>query len=543
MLKLYNTLSKKIEEFKPLNDNEVRMYTCGPTVYNYAHIGNLRTYIFEDLLKRVLLYNGYTVNHAMNITDVGHLVSDADEGEDKMEVGAKREGKNPSEIAKFYTDKFFQDTDELNIIKPNQIKTATETIDAQKEIIEILIEKGFTYEGEQAIYFDTSKFPKYGELSGQKISQKETKREGVIIDKDKKHQADFALWFFLKGRYKKHILHWPSPPPNRELEFNEGFPGWHIECSAISRELLGQPFDIHCGGVDHIGTHHSNEIAQSEAAFDKPLAKFWMHGEFMSNIHILDANSGLNVQLENNTHVCPFCGYRNLIKDINGYLKKEDDDEVVLMVKCKRCGKVFSGMIKITKMSKSKDNFITLGTLKEKGFSPLDFRYLCLTAHYRTQLNFTWEALEAAHKALEKLRLFFTSVIPSKTSNLLNKDIQDGSIGYRTTFKNVINANLNLPQALALAWELIEDKTISDFSKRLTLLKFDEIFGLNLANPALQVNVIDDVEVNEFVVARQLARDSKDFKKSDELRKQIEALGYEVMDTPEGQKIRKKLIL
>ncbi|MBU2264882.1 cysteine--tRNA ligase, partial [Patescibacteria group bacterium] len=267
---LYNTLSRTKEVFKPIKKNKVGFYACGPTVYDFAHIGNLRTYIFEDILRRVLTYNDYKVNHAMNITDVGHLVGDGDDGEDKLEIGAKREGKNPMAIATFYTDKFWQDADKLNILRPNKILPATRAIKEQIEIIKILIAKGYAYKKTLAIYFNVAKFQNYGKLSGQKLDDKTTQaRETVYVDAEKETRQDFALWFFLTGRYKNHILHWPSP-------WGEGFPGWHIECSAISRQLLGQPFDIHCGGVDHIGTHHANEIAQSEAAFNIPLAHYWL---------------------------------------------------------------------------------------------------------------------------------------------------------------------------------------------------------------------------------------------------------------------------
>lgn len=463
-MKLYNTLGKKVEDFKPIKKGEVSLYTCGPTVYNYAHIGNLRTYIFEDLLKRVLLYNGYKVNHAMNITDVGHLVGDGDEGEDKLEVGAKREGKNPLDIAKFYTEKFFQDTDALNILRPDSVLPATDAIPEQVEIIKLLEEKGFAYKGEQAVYFDTSKLADYDKLSGQKLSEKLAgAREEVVVDKDKKNPADFALWFFLTGRYQNHILHWPSP-------WGEGFPGWHIECSAISRKILGQPFDIHCGGVDHIGTHHTNEIAQSEAAFDLPLANVWMHGEF------LQVNEG--------------------------------------------------------KMAKSAGTFVTLQDLMDKGFSPLDYRYLCLTAHYRTQLNFTWESVLSSHNALEKMYHFAASEKPG----------QVGCAQYEADFLEHINNDLNLPKALGLAWQLIADVSMPVEARINSLLKFDQVFGLRLSEPpTLFVNAQEDIKLAELVELRQLARKEKDFEKSDSLRQEMEALGYEVLDTPEGQKIKRKI--
>lgn len=464
MLKLYNTLSRKLEKFEPLNKNEVKYYTCGPTVYDYAHVGNLRTYIFEDVLYRSLEYLGYNVEHAMNITDVGHLVGDGDEGEDKLEVGAKREGKSPLEVAKKYEKKFFEDLDELNIIKPSHILRATDSVQDQIEIIKELEKKGFAYKGKQAIYFNTLKLKDYGKLSGQKLDEKKTGARGdVVVDSDKKNPTDFALWFFLKGRYKNHVLKWPSP-------WGEGFPGWHIECSAISRKLLGQPLDIHVGGVDHIGTHHTNEIAQSEAAFGKPLAKFWVHGEH-------------------------------------------------LIVDSKRMGK-------------SEGNLLTLDQLKEKGFSPLDFRYFVLTAHYRTQLNFSLESLTAAHTALEKLHNFVRATGSG----------QLGCSGYETQFKRAIENDINTPRALSVVWDLINDKKFPASSKKNSLLKFDKVLGLDLDDSHSQQLSLDlDKVVQDLLSLREQARQDKDFAKSDELRKQIESQGYEVMDTPKGQKIKKKI--
>jgi cysteinyl-tRNA synthetase len=407
-----------------------------------------------------MLYDGFKVKHAMNITDVGHLVGDADEGEDKLEVGAKREGKNPLDIAKFYTEKFFQDTDALNIIRPDIVISATQTIPEQIEIIKILEQKGFAYKGEQAVYFDTSKLSDYGKLSGQKLSDKKTAaREEIIIDKDKRHPADFALWFFLTGRYKDHILKWNSP-------WGKGFPGWHIECSAISRKALGQPFDIHCGGVDHIGTHHANEIAQSEAAFGVPLANVWMHGEFL----LID----------------------------NG------------------------------RMGKSEGNFITLDTLKEKGFSPLDYRYMCLQAHYRTQLNFTWEGLEGARSA----RLRLTSFVESDEPRSI------GVHEYDNLFSQQVDDDLNISAALGIAWKMLDDEKIPAQFKIKSLLKFDKVLGLNLGKLE---NISIPKNIEDLLLQRETSKKQKDFKKSDELRKQIEDLGYEVMDTPEGQKVKKKL--
>lgn len=465
MIKLYNTLSRKIEDLKPISEPIVSLYTCGPTVYDFAHIGNLRTYIFEDLLRRALEYQGLKVKHAMNITDVGHLTSDADEGEDKLEKGAAREGKHPLEVAKFYEKKFIDDALTLNILPPTEgYIRATETIAEQIEIIKILEEKGFVYVGEKAVYFDTSKLPDYGKLSGQKLSEKKTGARGeVIIDEDKKNPQDFALWFFLKGHYENHVLQWPSP-------WGAGFPGWHIECSAISRKALGQPFDIHTGGVDHIGTHHTNEIAQSEAAFGVALANMWIHGEFL--------------------------------------------------------------LIDEGRMGKSEGNSYTLETLIKKGFSPQDFRYLCLTAHYRSQLNFTWESLESAQKALNKLYEYVDSLLKKYPDaiNLLDSFSKEPSSTYEEgLFLNDINEDLNIPKALSEAWKLINNPAYDEKVKLLTLLKFDRVLGLNLKNPPQTPE-----EVISLMNEREIARKNKDFAKSDELRKKIRTFGYDIRDTDQG---------
>lgn len=331
-LYLYNTLTRKKEKFEPINPPYVGMYTCGPTVYNYAHIGNLRTYIFEDILKRVLLYNGYIVKHVMNITDVGHLTSDADEGEDKIEREAKKERRSAWEIAEFYTEAFKRDIKKLNILEPDIWCKATEHIKDFIDLILILENKGYTYKTSDGIYFDTSKLPDYGKLAGQDL---ESLLPGARVEynPEKKNPTDFALWKFSPKDVKRQ-MEWDSP-------WGVGFPGWHIECSVMSTKYLGQPFDIHCGGIDHIPIHHTNEIAQSEAAYDKPMAKYWLHGEFL--------------------------------------------------------------VMGDKKMAKSEGNFVTLSDLEEKGYHPLAYRYFCLTAHYRTPLRFTWTALEGSQRALNRL--------------------------------------------------------------------------------------------------------------------------------------------
>ena len=332
MLKLYNTLTRKKEVFKPIK-KLVGIYTCGPTVYNYAHIGNLRTFIFEDILKRVLLYNKFKIKHVMNITDVGHLTSDADEGEDKLELGAKREKKSVWDVAIFYTKAFKEDIKKLNILEPDIWCKATDHIKEMLKLIEILEKKGYTYRTEDGIYFDSSKFKDYGKLAKLK---KEKLKAGARIDiKNKKNITDFALWKF-SPKDKKRQMEWKS-------KWNErGFPGWHIECSAMSMKYLGEHFDIHCGCIDHIPVHHTNEIAQTEGATGKKWVNYWLHGEFL----VLD-------------------------KD---------------------------------KMAKSGENFIILKSLEEKGFNALDYRYLVLGAHYRKKLNFSFENLESARNGFLSLK-------------------------------------------------------------------------------------------------------------------------------------------
>ncbi len=329
MIKLYNSLSRKKEVFTPLQE-KVRIYACGPTVYDYVHIGNLRTYLFEDVLKRVLLYNGYKVKHVMNITDVGHLTSDEDTGEDKIERSAKDKNKTAWEIADYYTEKFKEDFKKLNITEPDIYIKATDTIEEQINLIKKLEEKGFTYKIKDGVYFDTTKLQTYGQMAN--LQQIEA---GKRIDiKDKKNSTDFALWKFSDPQEKRQ-MEWDSP-------WGKGFPGWHTECVAMAKKCLGIPFDIHCGGIDHIEIHHPNEIAQAEVAYEQNPARFWMHGEFLN-------------------------------------LKNE-------------------------KMSKSKGEIITLSSLEEKGFSPLAYRYLVLNAHYRTKLTFSEEAIKNAEISLSKLK-------------------------------------------------------------------------------------------------------------------------------------------
>jgi len=407
MLKLYNTLSRKKEVFKPLKDRIVGLYTCGPTVYWYAHIGNLRTYLFEDILKRVLIYNNYRVKHIMNITDVGHLTSDQDTGEDKVEKAAKKEGKTAWQIARFYEKAFKKDLKLLNIQKPDNFIRATETINDQIKLIKVLEKKGFTYQTSDGIYFDTSKLKSYGRLWPKKIQLKAGARIRMI--KEKKNPTDFALWKFSPKNVKRQ-MEWDSP-------WGKGFPGWHTECVVMSIKKLGIPFDIHCGGVDHILIHHTNEIAQAEAAYGKLMAKYWLHSEFVT--------------------------------------------------------------VEGRKMAKSLGNIFTLNDLIEKNFNPLAFRYLCLQTHYRSKLNFSWQGLQASQNALNNLYQKIKEIKKEKGKST-NRSISKRGQTYQKKFLNSINDDLNTPRALGILWQLIEDQKIADQEKYQLILDFDRIFALNL---------------------------------------------------------------
>ncbi|MFZ3057893.1 MAG: cysteine--tRNA ligase [Minisyncoccales bacterium] len=483
-MKIYNTLTKKKEEFKPIRDKEVGIYTCGPTVYWFAHIGNMRTYLFEDFLKRVLIYNGYKVKHVMNLTDVGHLTSDSDSGEDKLEKGAKKERKTVWEISQFYADFFKNDLKSLNVIDPTIWVKATDTISEQIELIKEMEKKGFTYIISDGVYFDTSKLDKYGRLWGEN-ERKEMK--GRIEEvKEKKNKADFALWKF-SPKNEKRQMEWESP-------WGIGFPGWHTECVVMSVNNLGIPFDIHCGGIDHVFIHHTNEIAQAEAVYDKPMANYWMHGEFLN--------------------------------------------------------------LKDGKMSKSSGNIVTLGTLKEKGISPLAYRYLCLNTHYRSKLVFSDESLEFAETSLNKLYEKTVEFSRSEKSNHSKKYEE-----YQNKFVGFIDDDLNIPSALALTWDMIKDNNITDSEKYDLLIDFDKVFGLKLSSVKSEdlseskyiikiekdgipvwtsdISIVPE-DIMKLVEARNEARKNKEWDKSDQTRKEIDEKGWQVEDSGEKTVIKKK---
>lgn len=450
MIKLYNTLTRKKEEFQPLKDKKVGIYSCGPTVYWYQHIGNLRSYIFSDILKRVLIYNRYKVKQVMNITDVGHLTSDADTGEDKIEKAAKKEGKTAKEISNYYWKIFRDDFKRLNISEPDIWCKATEHIKEQIALIKKLEEKGYTYKTSDGIYFDTSKLKSYGALS--RLNKKGQEAGKRVEMKEKRNLTDFALWKFSEKPGARQ-QEWKSP-------WGIGFPGWHIECSAMSMKYLGETFDIHTGGEDHIQIHHTNEIAQSEAATGKKFVSFWLHGAFLN----------------------------------------------------------FKG----EKVSKSKGGLYTLSELEEMGFNPLAYRYLCLTAHYRSPLDFSLENLESAKNAYERLKNIISEIKDDKKINQK----------YLEEFNAAISDDFDMPRAIAILWNLVRDNNAEGKVK--TIKEMDKVFGLDLFK---KEKIKISSEIKKLIKEREKSRKDKNWQKADELRKEIESRGYIVEDTPKGPKI------
>lgn len=422
MLKLYNTLTRKKEEFKPVKPSEVGLYACGPTVYDYAHLGHFRAYVFVDILRRSLEYSGFQVKHVMNITDVGHLMSDQDIGEDKMEVGAKREKKTVREIAKFYTDDYFSAMEKLNVLRPQVVCQATEHIEEMIDLVKKIEKNGFAYKISDGIYFDTSKLADYGKLAGLDI---EGLREGARVEAnpEKKNPTDFALWRF-SPKGEKRTMEWDSP-------WGRGFPGWHIECTAMGVKYLGEEFDIHTGGVDHIPIHHTNEIAQAQGAFGHDVVRFWMHNEFL--------------------------------------------------------------LVEGKKMSKSLRNIFNIHDVEKRGFDPLALRYLFLTTHYRKRMNFTWKSLEGAQQALRNLHRSSSGVEGSRPARSAARGDTPEVKSWQRRFLGAINDDLNTPQALAIVWDLLKAK-IADKDKRKLLLDFDRVLGLKLGERRTVEKIPDEVQ-------------------------------------------------
>ncbi len=460
---LFNTLTRSKEEFIPIEPGKAGIYCCGPTVYNFAHIGNLRAYFFEDILKRVLIYNGYEVNHIMNITDVGHLVSDEDDGEDKMEKGSAREGKTVWEIAEFYTDAFKKDIALLNVLPPTVYCKATDFIKEQIEMVECLDKKGFTYKTNDGVYFDTSKFPEYGKMA---LLDVEGLEEGkrIAFSDEKKSKTDFALWKF-SPKGQKRQMEWDSP-------FGTGFPGWHIECSAMSIKFLGKHFDIHCGGVDHIPIHHTNEIAQAEACTGEKFVNYWLHGEF-------------------------------LIEEKG-------------------------------KMSKSAGEFLRLQTLIEKGYSPLDYRYFLLMTHYRKKIKFSFGNLDAARNGFNNLKNKIKEVI-SVYENKKDVSNNENVINYISRLYDSINDDLNVSEALALTWDVLKDDALNADEKIYLVNDFNKILGLELDKIEADRTEDVPEEIIALANKRKEAKANKDFKLADELRQKIKELGYELLDKKGGE--------
>jgi len=469
---LHNTYSGKDELFTPIEKGVVSIYNCGPTVYNYAHIGNMRSYIFADILRRMFEWNGYTVNQIMNITDVGHLVGDGDTGDDKVEKMARSTGKTATEITFFYTDVFMKDLRALGVNTAHiTFPKATEHIPEQIAMIKKLEEKGFTYITSDGVYFDTAKFPDYGKLGNINLAGLE---DGARIGEntEKRNPTDFALWKFsgksfpMSDKEAKRQQEWESP-------WGVGFPGWHIECSAMSIKYLGDEFDIHTGGIDHIPVHHNNEIAQAVCSGYK-FAHYWMHNAF------------LNIQTVGEQ----------------------------------------------VKMAKSGENFIRVETLVEQGFDPLAYRYLLLTSHYSTPMEFSFEALTGAETALKRIR----RTLQSFQEGLSTTD-EHILAQYRQTFTEFVNKDLDTPKALALIWEILKDTSLSDADKKTLILSFDTVLGLSLH---IHHETEIPLEVQTLILERNTARENKNFALSDTLRAQIEALGFEVLDTADGTKVEKK---
>ena len=463
-MKLYNSLSHTKEEFVPHEPGKVSMYTCGPTVYHFAHIGNLRSYIMEDVLEKFLRYDGYDVTRVMNITDVGHLASDADTGEDKMVKGAQREHKTVMEIAKFYTDAFFSDCKKLNIKYPDVVQPATGMIDDYIKVISSLLDKGYAYPAGGNIYFDTSKLKQYYVFNDHDEENLAVGvRDSVEEDQNKRNKADFVLWF-TKSKFEDQALKWDSP-------WGVGYPGWHIECSCISMKYLGEYLDIHCGGIDNAFPHHTNEIAQSEAYLGHPWCRCWMH------VHHLNTNTG--------------------------------------------------------KMSKSKGEFLTVSLLEEKGYDPLVYRLFCLQSHYRKGLVFSWENLDNARAAYDKL--------VSRVAALSGEgDVDQAAVAAaRAAFIEAVGNDLNTSLGVTAVYDALK-ADVSDATKRAVIADFDQVLGLDLLGRAAALKEKESApvegaeEIEALIAQRSQAKKEKNWAQADAIRDQLKAMGVEIKDTPNG---------
>ncbi|WP_371802432.1 cysteine--tRNA ligase [Candidatus Lokiarchaeum ossiferum] len=454
-IQLFNTMGRQKEIFRPIHEDHVGMYACGPTVYDYQHIGNMRTYIFEDILRRILEYNGYSVKHVMNVTDVGHLTSDADVGEDKLMKKIRESGLSPSvetmmKLAQKYEDRFFEDCAKLNILKPTIVCKASEHVPEMIQFIKRIESNEYTYPTSVGLIFNSRKYTHYSALAKLNLDKQKAGAR-VKVDPERRNPSDFALWV---SNQPSHLMQWESP-------WGRGFPGWHIECSAMSIKYLGDHFDIHAGGIDHIPVHHTNEVAQSESATGKKWVNYWLHGEFL----VLD---------------------------------KE-------------------------KMSKSAGGFITLDNVVKQEINPLAYRYMCLTAHYRSTLSFSWDNLKMAQQAYHSLknRIELAKHEEGSPNPTLKDEIA-------TEFLNHINNDMNLPQALGVVWTMLKSD-LSGVEKISLVSKFDGVLGLNL----IEENTIS-IEAEQLIKDRELARKNKDWVKSDRIRDELLEMGIAIEDTPNG---------
>jgi len=465
-LRFFNTMGRTIETFSPVRPGEAGMYCCGPTVYNFAHIGNLRTFLLEDVLRRVLERAGYRVRHVMNITDVGHLAGDTDEGEDRMLLGARREGRSVWDVARFYTEAFLRDFTALGCRMPTVICKATDHVPDMIAMIRRIEERGCTYLAGGNLCFDISCAEGYGKLA---LLDRQQLQAGarVAVDGDKRNPADFVLWF-TRSKFEHQAMQWDSP-------WGRGYPGWHIECSAMSVKYLGEQFDIHCGGIDLVPVHHTNEIAQAETATGKrPWVRYWIHGEFLQ-------------------------------------MGQE-------------------------KMAKSSGNFMTLSELSARGYDPLDYRYLCLGAHYRSPLAFTWDALDGARAGRQGL----VERVAQLAAEAPGGPASPGPAAAEriAEFDRHAADDLGMPRCLADLWNLVRDASIPAAERLAAVVSMDEIFGLGLAG-ARQEEVDLDGEARDLLAERDRARAARNFKRADEIRTLLTQRGLELLDGPEGTRVRR----
>ena len=488
-LRLFNTMGRKMEDFNPITEGKVGFYGCGPTVYNYAHIGNLRAYVFLDTLDRTLRFLGYDINHVMNVTDIGHLSGDADDGEDKMLKTAKERGQSVLEIADFYTKAFFNDIDRLNIKRPTTVCKATEHVEEMIALIKRLEENGHTYMAGGNLYYDVSTFPKYGDLANLNLDDLKAGAR-IDVDQNKRNPYDFVLWF-TKSKFENQALTWDSP-------WGRGYPGWHIECSAMSMKYLGESFDIHTGGIDHIPIHHTNEIAQSEGATGKKWVNYWLHNEFL-------------------------------------VIAKEKNAD---------------GSEGQAKMSKSSGNFLTLQKLIDEGYAPLDYRFLLLGGHYRSQITFSWSAMDGAKNSRKALNQRIAKIL-EKTDFAKNLDgvknlkiTEESALAELDNFTKALEDDLSTPKALSILQTTVKNQNISDEQKIALINKMDEVLSLSLleegkkvldeqANSSVQ-NTESNPEIEKLIAERAEAKKQKNYARSDEIRDELKAKGIILIDTPQG---------